>query len=160
MIQPRAGDSYHFRSAFAPGIAFSPFNVSGTREQIGAFAPPDFPFAWAREMAAQLKRARPYFYGDYYPLTACTLDPTQWAGYQFHRPDMKEGMVMLLRRPESSLYAGRFKLRGLKAAAEYEFQDADTGTTSRIKGIVLLEEGVDISIDGAPGSRLLFYTEL
>jgi alpha-galactosidase len=49
-FQTRPGDTYYFRSAFCPGVAFSTFTGSGTRDQIGSFTPPDFPFAWARTM--------------------------------------------------------------------------------------------------------------
>ncbi|MCC7355949.1 MAG: alpha-galactosidase, partial [Anaerolineae bacterium] len=125
-FQTRPGDTYYFRSAFCPGVAFSTFNGSGTRDQVGRFTPPDFPFEWARTMVRQLKKARPYYYGDYYPLTACSLDRTQWAGYQMHRPDLKEGMVLMLRRSESSFVTGVFPLRGLNPDAEYEISDEDT----------------------------------
>jgi len=156
-IQTRPGDTYHFRSALAPGIAFSPFNVGGTREQIGKFTPADFPFAWARAMVDQIKRARPCFLGDYYPLTACTLDRSQWSGYQMHRPDLGEGMVVMMRRPESPLFAGRFRLGGLDAGTDYHFEDADSGKTLRAKGSALTGEGLEIVINEAPGSCLYFY---
>ena len=157
MIQTRAGDSYHFRSALCPGISFSPFNVAGTRDQLSGFGTEGFPFEWARRMVAQLKRARPAMYGDYYPLTSCGLDPTQWAGYQMHRSDLQEGFVLLLRRPGSPLFAGRFVLRGLGEATDYEFEDADTLEHVVHRGGGLLKEGLEIRIDAAPGSSLLFY---
>ncbi len=158
-IQVRPGDTYHFRSAFCPGLVFSPFNVSGTREQTGSFAAADFPYDWARTMVAQLKRARPHYYGDYYPLTACTLERSQWSGYQMHRPDLREGMVLMLRRPDSPFESGRFRLRGLDADALYTIEDADSGRVARLSGNALVREGLEIRIDEAPGTRLLFYRE-
>jgi len=157
MIQTRAGDSYHFRSAFCPGLSFSPFNVAGTRDQIGNFTAADFPLDWARKMVEQLKRARPAMYGDFYPLTSGGLDTTHWFGYQMHRPDLEEGFVLLLRRPGSALVAGKFVLRGLGETGEYQLEDADSLERLVHRGRVLLKEGLEIRIDAAPGSRLLFY---
>jgi alpha-galactosidase len=111
MIQTRPRDTYHFRSAACPGLVFSPFNVAGTREQVGKFIAPDFPFDWLRAMVEQLKRVRPYYYFDYYPLAPCTAKgdcPIQeskercaaweWAAWQFNRPEEGDGIVQAFRR--------------------------------------------------------------
>ena len=74
ILQIRPRDDYHFRSGSSPGLAFALFNVSGTREQVGAFIRPDFPLDWLRTEITQLKRLRPYYYGDYYPILPCSSD--------------------------------------------------------------------------------------
>ena len=73
-LQTRAHDTYLFRSGFSPGLAFALFNVAGTENEVGRFIPPDFPFDWLRTMVEQLKRVRPYYYGDYYPLLPCSTN--------------------------------------------------------------------------------------
>ena len=44
VLQMRPHDNYHFRSGFAPGLSFALFNAAGTKDQVGSFIPPDFPF--------------------------------------------------------------------------------------------------------------------
>lgn len=172
-------NTYHMRSAFGPGLGFAITDLNGTREQLGLYARRAFPFAWARQMMHELRRARPYYYGDYYPLTisslnrntlfgapfayaepVSSLERTAWFGYQMHRADLGEGMVMLLRRQESPYDTARLTLRGLKPEAEYEFEDADTGRTQCMRGADLLEKGLEAAIAERPGSSLYFYREI
>jgi len=49
-------------------------------------------------MLADYQRARPLFYGDYYPLTANAAENDVWAVFQMHRPDVGEGLVLAFRR--------------------------------------------------------------
>ena len=51
---------------------------------------------------AEMKSLRPYWLGDYYPLTEINLDEHAWAGWQFYRPDMNAGYAMLFRRSLST----------------------------------------------------------
>ena len=87
LLQMRPRDNYHFRSGFAPGLSFALFNVAGTKDQIGSFIPADFPFDWLRTQVAQLKRVRPYYYGDYYPLLAmqCKYRLRYWSRQRTQR---------------------------------------------------------------------------
>jgi alpha-galactosidase len=49
---------------------------------------PDFPVEHARRLIQEFKRLRPFFYGDYYPLTAHSTADDVWMAYQFHREDL------------------------------------------------------------------------
>jgi len=167
-IQPR--NTYHFRSGFAPGLGFALFNVAGTKDQIGSFIPPDFPFDWLRSQVEQLKRVRPYYYGDYYPLLPCSSNADcttgsghehsaafEWAAWQFNRPEEGDGMVQALRQDESNDLTRDMRLRGLDPTATYEVIDLDAGPPSTISGRDLMEKGLHVEIAGKPGAAIIMY---
>jgi alpha-galactosidase len=108
-------------------------------------------------MLADFVRARPLFYGDYYPLLANSPDYDVWAAFQMHRPDLGEGLVLAFRRKDAPFISADFRLQGLDPAAEYELQDADTGRTWKQSGKELAECGLRVTLEKAPESRLVFY---
>ena len=149
------GDStYRIRSGMGAAIQFSAFPYEYTELRN------DYPWAWHRKMLREIRRAQPLFLGDYYPQTGGTPDPTQWATYQMHRADLGEGLLMLLRRPESSYSAATVRLQGLKPAARYRVECADCGDLGVYSGRQLLDNGVAVRMSGTPDSRLVFYREV
>jgi len=170
LLQVRPNDTYHFRSGMAPGLAFALFNVAGYPNQIGKFIPDDFPYQWMRDMVAQLKIVRPYYYGDYYPLlpcsanSDCTTDPSkensaafEWAAWQFNRPEQGDGMVQAFRRDENDEPVRDFRLRGLDPAATYEISNLDTKTPHSISGKDLMQQGLHIEIPEKRGAAIIIY---
>ena len=119
---------------------------------------PDFPVEQARSLIAEFKRARPFFYGDYYPLTPHSTDDDAWMAYQFHREDMKQGMFLAFRRPDSPRPSLRLKPGGLHPGARYELSFQDTGTSRTATGQELAN-GIDVTIEDAPGSLLVTYRQ-
>src|SRR5579862_2322392 len=173
LLQVRPRDTYHFRSGMAPGLAFALFNVAGYPNQVGNFIPADFPFDWMRNMVAQLKLVRPYYYGDYYPLLPCSensdcaTDPSQersaafeWAAWQFNRPDAADGMVQAFRREESTQASENLRLRGLDPAAKYEVTDLDAKTPSTVSGKDLMQQGLHVEIKEKRGAAILLYKKV
>lgn len=63
---------------------------------------PAFPADAVKTAFAKVKKNRPYFTGDYYPLTPWTMAADQWMAYQFHRPDLDAGIVLAFRHAQSS----------------------------------------------------------
>jgi alpha-galactosidase len=118
---------------------------------------PDHPWDWQRRMIEEYKRARPFFYGDYYPLTAGTPASDAWLVMQYHRPDLGGGMLLAFRRKDAPFISADFRLLGLEADAEYELEDADSGKTWKQTGKELGERGVRVVLEQAPESRLVFY---
>jgi alpha-galactosidase len=169
MQQTRARDTYHFRSGFAPGLAFALFNGAGTNDQVGRFIPDDFPFDWIRTQVEMLKRVRPFYNGDYYPLSPCSINmdcaPNQkensaafeWAAWQFNRPEQGDGMVQAFRREKCDDEARDFRLRGLVATAGYEVTDLDGGPAKIVSGKDLMETGLHIDVAAKPGAAILLY---
>jgi alpha-galactosidase len=84
----------------------------------------------------EFKHLRPFYYGDYYPLTETEnlyLD-NKWLAYQLNRPGQRDGIIMAFRRkncPEDSI---RIELRGLDKMADYELSDEDSGKKVIKKG--------------------------
>jgi alpha-galactosidase len=154
-------------------LSFALFNGAGTPDQVGKFIAPDFPFDWMRTMIEQLKRVRPYYYGDYYPLlpcsfnSDCTANPEsersaafEWAVWQFNRPEQDDGMVQAFRRDKSDEPTMELRLRGLDLAANYEVTDLDAGTPHTISGRDLMQQGLHIEIKGQPGAAIIFYKKI
>jgi alpha-galactosidase len=167
-IRPR--DDYHFRSGFTPGTGFALFNTGGTPEQVGKFIPADFPFDWLRTEIAQFKRARPYYYGDYYPILPCSSNADceteadneqsadfEWAAWQFNRPEQNDGMVQAFRRASNKESTRNLRLRGLDPDANYFVTDSDTETRSMVLGRELMGKGLQVQIVEKPGAAVLFY---
>lgn len=173
LLQVRPGDTYHFRSGMAPGLAFALFNVAGYPNQVGNFIPADFPYDWMRKMVAQLKRVRPYYYGDYYPIlpcsdnSDCTADPNKersaafvWAAWQFNRPEQGDGMVQAFRRDKDDEPSKKFLLRGLDGAANYEITDLDAQKPTTISGRELMQQGLPVEIKAEREAAIIIYKKV
>ena len=77
--------------------------------------------------------------------------------YQLDRPDRQDGLVVVLRRPQSPYLTARLPLRGLEADATYQVTNLDTGAEEDEGGSRLLESGLRVTIDQRPGSALIRY---
>ena len=169
LLQIRPRDTYHIRSGFAPGLAFALFNVAGTSEEVGTFIPKDFPFEWLRTMIADLKRIRPYYYGDYYPLLPCRANSDckgnprdersgsfEWAAWEFNRSQEEDGVLQAFRRDKNEEAAKWIPLKGLNASFFYNVSIGNS-KKARIRGMELMEKGVRVEIKNRPGSEIIFY---
>lgn len=125
----------------------------------GGEIPANFSTRLFNELLSQARKTRPYYYGDYYPLTDYSLSDSAWLAYQMHRPDLQEGMVMAFRRPGCAQAANRFKLQGLDKRRIYRINCSETSTTMNISGGELMTSGLAISIPQRPGSALVFYAK-
>ena len=83
-------DAYNFRSTATTGVAIGLDLQS-----------PYVPLGELRKAIAELKELRPYWLGDYYPLTPVTIRNDTWCAWQFHRADNNAGFAMFFRRPRS-----------------------------------------------------------
>ena len=113
-----------------------------------------------RRLTEDWRRVAPCFLGDYYPLTPYSLEPTVWMAWQFHRPDLGEGMVQAFRRAESAYEAARFRLQGLDPAARYRVTNLDAPGTTEATGRELAERGLAIAIPERPGAAIITYRRL
>jgi alpha-galactosidase len=173
IFQIRTRDTYYFRSGFAPGLGFALFNGAGYPNQVGKFIPADFPFDWMRNMVAQLKLVRPYYYGDYYPLlpcsanSDCSTDPRQersaafeWAAWQFNRPEDGDGMVQIFRRDDAQDAARDLRLRGLDPAATYEVTNLDLKTPTTVSGSDLMQRGLRVELTEKLKAAIIIYQKV
>jgi alpha-galactosidase len=147
------GDTYRFRSVVAPGVVFGldeGGNVSYDEQT--------YPWDWHRKMLAEVRRARPFWYGDLYPLTSCSTAPDAWIALQLHRPDQNAGVILAFRRAASPVTTADFRLGGILPAMEYTFEDADSGAIWTVAGQTLAASGLPFAIGQPRSSRLVFYT--
>jgi alpha-galactosidase len=143
----KAVDKYGFRSMLGPGMCL----CWDPREK-------NFPVEQARSNIALFKRLRPYFSGDYYPLTPYSTKENVWLAYQFHRSDLDEGVVFAFRRPSCAQSALSLSLGGVKQDAKYEVEDIDTGNKTVYRGAEL----ADLRVPAAsqPAAVILIYRRL
>ena len=143
-------DAYVFRSAMGPGMVLIMYEFEKDTKN-------HFSESWLRKMLGQLNRVRPYFLGDFYPLLSFSLTDDVWSAWQYDRPDLGEGMVLALRRPQSPFSKMTPVLHNLEPDAKYAVKNMDTGKTQTYFGRDLCKTGLSIQIDQQPGSRLFTY---
>ena len=142
-----AVDPYNFRSTATTGVAIGLDLQS-----------PYVPLDELRKAIAELKMLRPYWLGDYYPLTPINIEQDTWCGWQLNRPDLNAGFAMFFRRPKSSQTSYQAKLQGIDLKSSYQVSFAETydaGSKRVMTGRELANLRVDIK--HAPGSVLVRY---
>ena len=139
-------DDYTFRSGLG-ATAVSNWEITGKNsESIPAI----------RQKISEFKRLRPYFYGDYYPLTPVLTGDGDWVAYQLDRPAEKDGIILAFRRNEAGNESIRVKPGGLDKNADYELFFEDYNLRVVRKGSEL-SEGLELAIPQKPASLLISY---
>lgn len=144
-------DSYTFRSGLG-ATAVMNWEVTGREsESIPAI----------QNRIRDYQNLRPYFYGDYYPLTSSrnTIRDNSWLAYQLHRRDQGDGIILAFRRKDCVDESIVIKLRGLEPEAVYELFYEDYHIQIKKTGLVL-SEGITISIPQKPASLMINYKKL
>ncbi|MGQ9589883.1 MAG: NPCBM/NEW2 domain-containing protein [Planctomycetota bacterium] len=120
---------------------------------------PEFPVDEARAAAAEARENAQFFYGDFYPITSCSLAQDAWIAYQFHRPDLDSGLVLAFRRAESPYLALSAKLRGIAPERTYRVETIDERrkTSTRSASGRELAEGFEIRIPERRASVAIRY---
>jgi len=155
--QDRAKDDYEFRSSMCSSLCLN-WWVAGDvpSERI----PEDFPYDWAKQTLDQYKEYRKYYYGDFYPITSYTQSRDAWMAYQLDRPDLGEGLVVVLKRPQSPYTAGRLALRELDPKANYQISPFGGKVQETLTGKELMEKGANVTLTERPDSVLLLYKRM
>jgi alpha-galactosidase len=120
----------------------------------------DLDYDMIRRVLSQWRRYAGYYFGDYYPLTPYSLDPSVWMAWQFDAPEKGEGMVQAFRRAESLYEVARFKLRGLEPGARYMLNNLDSGESQTLIGRELLDTGLAVSLKELPGDAVITYAKV
>ena len=143
------GSTYVFRSGLNGGTQLS---LTGSNE--GETEPSaDTDVEWIREMLNQYQTAKPYFFGDYYPLTGCDTRTDSYMAYQLDRPDLESGIILAFRRQDCETL--RFSVTAtLEKGVKYEFLDVDTGKERVIVG----GDSYEFVFKDKPGSAFIHYT--
>jgi alpha-galactosidase len=80
-----------------------------------------------------------------------------WLGWQFHRPEVGEGVVQMFCRAGTIYDSGLCKLKGLEPDARYEIHDFDQEEKIIMTGQELIEKGLRITFTQQPGAALIQY---
>lgn len=136
-------DAYSFRSFYMASFGMGTLTLENTAAQQKAYA--------------ECRRIAPLMLADYYPLTAYSLERTQWVAWQFNRPERGDGVVQAFRRAACAEASKTFRLRGLDPLAEYEFTDFDAEGTRRLAGKELMEKGLILETKGKPAAAVVMY---
>jgi alpha-galactosidase len=139
-------DNYTFRSGLG-ATAVSNWEITGKNsESIPAI----------RQKISEFKRLRPYFYGDYFPLTPVKTGDGDWMAYQLNRPAAHDGIIMAFRRNHSGEESIHVRLRGLDENADYELHFEDYNLRI-VKSGRELSDGLELAIPLKPASLLVSY---
>jgi alpha-galactosidase len=140
-------DAYNFRSTATTGVAMG-------LDLQSPYIPVD---ALAKEIA-ELKALRPYWLGDYYPLTSINTNEDAWCGWQFNRQDIGAGFATFFRRSKSNQSHYDANLHSIDPTMSYQVtitEGIETTTSQTMTGRELTQLRVDIN--HAPGSLLVRY---
>jgi alpha-galactosidase len=139
-------DPYTFRSQMTPALGIGPDpKLQGDLLQR------------QHQLLSQWRQVASFYYGDFFPLTEYSDDETTWTAWQWSSPDGQTGIVQAFRRDQSPFVAATFRLRHLSESTTYTVEDLDSLRKVQISGRDLLEKGIPISIQHAPGAVLLKY---
>jgi alpha-galactosidase len=126
------------------------------------------PLPQLKSVLEEYREMQPYFVGDFYPLLSYTpildlhaLVTDAWTGWQWDRPDLKSGIVLLLRRQNSPIVTIQPHLHGIDPAAMYSMEirsGLEKGDVVRMTGKEL--QNRQFTISSAPGSALVIYRRL
>jgi len=108
----------------------------------------------------ECRRVAPFMLGDYYPLTTYSIRSGDWIAWQFDRPELGGGVVQAFRRDKNESPSRALRLHGLSPSAKYEVTNIDVGTSKKMTGRELLEQGITVEIQSKPGSAIIFYRKL
>jgi alpha-galactosidase len=140
---------YNFRSSMNGAVVLG-WEVNGTYNNAS------FNVNLAHEDIAEYRTLRPFFRGDFYPLTEYSTSDEAWAAFQWDRPEEKDGIILAFRRPLAAAAAITINPHELSPDADYEVNFEDYGITLFKSGRELAA-GVSIKIPEAPGSLLIKY---
>jgi alpha-galactosidase len=139
-------DPYEFRSHMSPSVTA----CWDVRRK-------DLDYASLRKLTSQLIRIQPFYLGDYYPLSDYSTENNVWMAWQFDRPEARQGIVQVFRRPKSGASSQRIRLHGLDPAANYEVTNLDSEQPEQYSGQTLLMDGLPVQLDACPAAAVFVY---
>lgn len=143
-------DPYHIRSALSTGfVVYCPLP---TEPQ---------PAEDLRAAISEVKRLRPVLTGDFHCLVPPTMSQADWSASQFHRPEEGDGVVVILRRPDSPTPQRSVSLIGVDPTLSYRVTSSPGYSISDAKELTGAElSELTVSIAATPGSLLVEYARI
>ncbi len=150
-------NTYDFRSSYSASVVFGMFG-NGDAAQAKS-VPDNFPFEEVKKNLTQYRGVQKYFLGDYYPLSEYSQALDAWMAWQFHRPDLQEGIAQVIRRQKSPCETGHIPLQALDPEKNYRVTDFDGGEY-KISGKELMEQGISVTFKERPSAAVFVYKEV
>ena len=160
-------DDYAFFSSACAGTVFTPSDWNAGIVQ-NPFTPEQT--VWLKKVFAVADRMRPFFMGDFYPLTDARVpvpragwwdkgDPEEkrWCAYQMHRADLDAGFVLCFRRLDTPNPVFAASLGGVDPRATYEVELYD-GVRETVSGERL--RALRVELRRPRDFRLMFYRKI
>lgn len=146
------GDDYAAFSIISSGtvITFSDFDRGIVGRDFSAEET-----SWFQKIFTAADRMKPYFSGDFYPLTEESSPKNDlWCGWQFHRNDMNSGFALIFRRSEAPDDTRTLALKGLNPEEMYRVETYGEEAPRLLSGRELAAWSVTLP---PRGFRLIFY---
>ena len=137
-------DTYKERSTATMGVAYFDMRMANGIK-VGE----------AKPRIEEIKRLRPYWLGDYYPLLPVNTNDEAWCAMQFDRPDLHSGIVYLFRREQSPYPSAELRLHAIDPKATYTISYEGEKGTQEMRGDKLAH--FVATVGETPGSRILTY---
>ena len=135
------GDDYAAFSIISSGTVITPSDFEGgiIRRKIT-----DNETAWFKKVFDVAVRMRPFYLGDFYPLTDETgAGDDAWCAWQCDRPDLKAGFAIVFRRGAAAGESRTFQLGGIEPHATYQIEAYD-GSKKAVGGFELQDWSVTL----------------
>ncbi len=145
-------DNYSFRSGLGAAAIMS-FEITGKESES---------ILTIQNRIQDYKRLRPYFMGDYYPMTESwnfDTSDNSWLSYQLNRPEDKDGIILAFRRSGCENESIQIKPRGLEPDAIYELFYEDYKFRMNKTGREIMA-GIDLTIPQKQASLLVSYKQV
>ncbi len=117
---------------------------------------PKFDARRAKQLMDAYRQLRPLLVGGWYPLLPYSRDGRHWMASQYHRPDMGEGLVLIVPPLKNTDRSVQLKLHGLERTATYELQFQVAGTRIGATGARLMA-GFTFAVPPGDGGERIVY---
>ncbi len=144
-------DNYTFRSCLGAVMGMF-WEITGKNSE---------PIPMMQKRIKDFKELRPYYYGDFYPLTPAKnyTRNSVWLAYQMNRPEQNDGIILAFRRADSPDNSIQIKPSGLEKNAVYELHYEDYGLRIEKTGAEMMS-GFDIFIPTQHASLMIRYKKV
>jgi alpha-galactosidase len=113
-----------------------------------------------RQIVEEYRRVQPFFLGDFYPLSPYSRDDNTGVAWQWHRPDLKAGVVLVFRRDKCPFSAVQPFLQALDPKANYEVEIRHGLTSDPVQHMTGADLArIQVPVPNQPGSALVFYQQ-
>ncbi len=132
-------------------------NGYGTAPGVAGLNNPQW-VAWVKQLIGEYREVQPYLYADFHPLLPYSRAEETWTAWQWDRPEQKDGLIMVLRRPQSPFPSIDLSLHQIDPAVQYSVEvrnGFEKGSDKQMSGRELARLHIDLP--DCPGSALIFY---